>query len=331
MNRYDVYAIGNALVDVEYSLDATELPGLGIDKGVMTLVDADRQAELMSALTGREVHRSAGGSAANTVIAVSQFGGHGFYSCRIGDDGLGRLYADDLMANGVATNAHQRSDQGDTGRCLVLVTPDADRTMQTYLGITGELGTDAIDPQALAASDWLYIEGYLATSPSARQAVHTARRIAAQAGSRSAISLSDPNIVHHFGSELFELIGDGIDFVFANEEEAIGLSGAADLAGAVEWMRTIASEFAITRGAAGALIHDGQDTIEVPAQRVTPLDTVGAGDMFAGALLYARSRGHDHAGAGAFATTAASRIITEYGPRLRPGVAQELLGELAPA
>lgn len=325
MSRYDVYAIGNALVDVEYGVDPGDLRRLGIDKGVMTLVEAERQAELMAALADREVHRSAGGSAANTVIAVSQFGGSGFYSCRIGDDELGRIYAEDLHANGVVTNAHERRDSGDTGRCLVFVTPDADRTMQTYLGITGDLGPDALEPDALANADWFYIEGYLATSPSARAAVLRGREMASAAGVRTAISLSDPTIVNHFGAELRELIGTGVDFVFANEDEAMGLSGAGDIDGAVEWLRAIAGEFAITRGARGVLIHDGCQLLDLPARPVTPLDTVGAGDMFAGAFLYARSRGRDHAAAGDFATAAAARIITEYGPRFAPGVAAEVL------
>lgn len=328
MSRYDIYAIGNALVDVEYRVDAEELPGLGIDKGVMTLVDAERQEALMAALAEREVHRSAGGSAANTVIAVAQFGGSGFYSCRIGDDALGRIYAEDLATNGVATNAREHAESGDTGRCLVLVTPDADRTMQTYLGITGDLGPEAVAPHAIAAADWLYVEGYLATSPAARAAVERARQVAAEAGTRSAISLSDPNIVHHFGDELQAMIGPGIDFVFANEDEALGLSGAKGLGDAIEWLRRMAREFAITRGAQGAVVYDGSRLHEIPAPRVTPVDTVGAGDMFAGAFLHARARGCDHATAGAFASTAASRIITEYGPRFRPGVADEVAAEL---
>lgn len=330
MTTYDVYGIGNALVDVEYSLNTADLAQLGIDKGVMTLVDAERQTKLMTALSAHEVHRSAGGSAANTVIAVSQFGGRGFYSCRIGDDELGNGYADDLRANGVDSNAREQRDHGDTGRCLVFVTPDADRTMQTYLGITGELGPDAVAPDALRAARWLYVEGYLATSPSARTAVCQARAIAAEAGVPTAISLSDPNIVQHFGVELREMIGDGVDFIFANEDEALGMSGATSIDGAMEWLRGVTTAFAVTRGARGALIHDGVQTLEVPAQRVTPLDTVGAGDMFAGAFLHARGQGCTAAEAGRFANAAAARMIQEYGPRFAPGVAAEVARELPP-
>jgi len=328
MSRYDVYALGNALVDIEYRVDPEDLARLGIDKGVMTLVDADHQNTLMGELAEREVNRSAGGSAANTVIAVSQFGGTGYYSCRIGDDELGELYARDLRANGVATNTHERREPGDTGRCLVFVTPDADRTMHTYLGVTGNLGTDAVDADALRASAWFYIEGYLATAPSAREAVLHARDIAADAGVRTAISLSDPNIVEHFGEGLREFIGDGVDFIFANEAEVLRLCNTDDLDSALSTLRRFAPEYAITLGSRGALIRTDETVHEVPAPRVTPIDTLGAGDMFAGAFLHARGRGHGPVAAGRFASAAASRLITEYGPRFTPGVAREVVAAL---
>lgn len=328
MSRYDVYALGNALVDIEYRVEPQDLTRLNVDKGIMTLVDADHQQAMMRELANREVNRSAGGSAANTVIAVSQFGGSGYYSCRIGDDQLGSVYADDLAANGVATNTHERREPGDTGRCLVFVTPDADRTMHTYLGVTGNLGTDAVNPEALRDASWFYIEGYLATAPPAREAVLHAREIAAEAGVKTAISLSDPAIVEHFGDQLRTFIGDGVDFLFANEAEALGLCATDDFETAIARLADFAPEFAITRGAAGALVRSGGRLYEIPTPQVKPLDTVGAGDMFAGAFLYARSRGHDPDVAGRFATSAASRLITEYGPRFAPAVAREVVAEL---
>lgn len=328
MSGYDVYAIGNALVDLEYSVGPDRLTELGIEKGVMTLVDADEQSRLMAELAAHEVHRSAGGSAANTVIAVSQFGGRGFYSCRIADDELGHVYADDLRANGVATNAHEQREAGSTGRCLVLVTPDADRTMQTYLGITGNLEQDVLDPDALKSAQYLYLEGYLATSDSARKTVARARDTARQAGVRTALSLSDPNIVHYFRDGLEEMIGPGLDMIFCNEDEALGISGAASLEAAIEWLKGVAREFVMTRGPQGALIWDGNRLLPVPARNVEPLDTVGAGDMFAGAFLYGLARGWDHGRAGELAVAASGRIITEYGPRLTPTAAKQVLTAL---
>jgi len=316
---------------MEYSVTPEDLAHMRIDKGVMTLVDVDHQSELMVYLSEHHVHRSAGGSAANTVIALSQFGGRGFYTCKVASDELGDLYADDLQANGVETNAREHSEDGHTGRCLVLVTPDADRTMCTYLGITGGLTRHELVPDALCDSEYVYIEGYLATSDTARDAAVHARELAQAAGVRTALSLSDPNIVAHFREGLLEMIGPGLDLVFANEDEAKHMAGAGDIHAAVEWMKGIAREFVITRGAQGALAWDGQAVVQIPAQPVQPVDTVGAGDMFAGAFLHGRSRGWDHAAAGRLATTAAARLITAYGARLTREEMQAVLAECSAA
>ncbi len=316
MSKYDVYGIGNALVDMEYSLTPEDLQRLGIEKGVMTLVDVDHQSEMMVYLDEHHVHRSAGGSAANTVIALAQFGGRGFYTCKVADDDLGRLYADDLKENGVETNAHEVVEPGYTGRCMVLVTPDADRTMCTYLGITGSLGKAELVPEAIRESEYLYLEGYLATSETAREAVAEARGIAREAGVRTAISLSDPNIVSHFGVQLREMIGDGVDLLFANEDEAKELTGTKRIEDAIDALGSSAREFVVTRGPKGAIVFDGEREFSVDARRVDAIDTVGAGDMFAGAFLYGLTQGWGHERAARFAVSASADIITTYGPRL---------------
>lgn len=316
MGRYHVYGIGNALVDIEFRVTPEDLSTLGIDKGVMTLVEEAHQSELVQALREQQVHRSAGGSAANTVIALCQLGGSGFYSCKVADDELGHLYIDDLQANGVDTNAREHSEPGDTGRCLVLVTEDADRTMCTYLGITGDLGPGEVVPEALRDSDWLYIEGYLATSDTARAAVAHARGIAREAGVRTALSLSDPNVVRLFGEGLREMIGDGVDLLFSNEHEALEISGSRDLDDAVAALQRLAGRFVITRGARPAVVYDGASLTEVPAHPVKPLDTVGAGDIFAGAFLYGLGEGWPTTRAAELANGIAARLITSYGPRL---------------
>ncbi len=324
---YDVYGIGNALVDVEYRVAPEELGKHGLDKGVMTLIDEDRQSDLMERCAARRVARSAGGSAANTAIAVAQFGGRGYYSCKIGDDELGHLYAEDLKANGVDTNAHDGSEPGPTGRCLVFVTPDADRTMATYLGITGGLGRSEVDTTALKNSGYLYIEGYLATSETARDAALHAREIAARNGTPTAVSLSDPSIVTHFRDGLLEIIGPDVDLLFANEDEALGMTGSSDLDDAIERLKSRAREFVITRGPNPSVAWTGSERVDIPAYPVEPLDTVGAGDMFAGAFLYGRSRGWSHARAGRLAAAACARLIRSYGPRLERGEARQLLEE----
>lgn len=330
MNRFNVYGIGNALVDLEFRVTPDDLTQLDIEKGVMTLVEEDRQSEMLGFLHGQQVHRSAGGSAANTVIALSQLGGSGFYSCKVADDELGHLYTNDLETHGIATNAHERSEPGNTGRCLVMVTEDADRTMCTYLGITGNLGRGEIVEEALRASEYLYIEGYLASSPTARDAVKHAREIAQASGVGIALSLSDPNVVRLFGDGLREMVGPGVDLLFSNEEEALEISNSRNIDDAVTALRSLSRQFVITRGAYPALVHDGKTTVEVPARHVKPLDTTGAGDMFAGAFLYGLSEGWGAVESAELANAAAARLIASYGPRLDTASMQEVLREHKP-
>jgi sugar/nucleoside kinase (ribokinase family) len=325
MARYHVYGIGNALVDMEYEVDPKDLDTLGIDKGVMTLVDEEKQLQIMLHLASHHHERASGGSAANTVIGLSQMGGNGYYSCKVADDELGHFYMRDLLEGGVDTNHHTEKDQGHTGRCVVLVTPDGDRTMCTFLGVSGNLSTNELVEEALRDSDWFYTEGYLVTSPAARAASIRAREIAAAAGVRTALSLSDPNMVTFFKDGLLEMIGPGVDLIFANEAEAMGMAGTDALQTAVDYLKTISREFAITRGAKGALVWDGRGLIEIAGNQVEVVDTVGAGDLFAGAFLFGLTHGWDHLRAGNLASAASARLVTTLGPRLPRDETQEIL------
>lgn len=300
MVKYDVYGIGNALVDMEYEIEVADLETLGIDKGVMTLVDEQCQLRMMDHLAAHPHQRSSGGSAANSMIAVRQFGGTSFYSCKVAEDDLGHFYMKDLLDGGVDTNHHTEKEAGHTGRCVVLVTPDSDRTLCTFLGISGELSTKELVEDALRDSAYFYMEGYLVTSETARQACIAAKRVAEAAGVKTAISLSDPNMVRFFKAGLLEMIGSGVDLLFANEDEAKGVVGTADLDSAIDYLKTLSQEFVITRGSKGALVWDGQTLIDIDPVKVKAVDTVGAGDMFAGAFLYGRGRGWDHRRAGAW-------------------------------
>jgi sugar/nucleoside kinase (ribokinase family) len=325
MPRYDVYGIGNALVDMEYEVELEDLNKLRIDKGVMTLVDEAHQLEIMAHLEERHHQKGSGGSAANSVIAVSQFGGKGFYSCKVANDPLGHSYLDDLIASGVDTNRHGNRSSGHTGRCVVLVTPDTDRTMVTHLGISGGLSAEELVTDAIRDSAYYYMEGYLVTSDSARTAVIEGRGVAEAAGVKTAISLSDPNMVKFFKPGLMEMIGGGVDLLFANEAEAKGMADTNDLGAAVDFLKTLAREFAITRGPKGALVWDGSRLTEVAPVRVQAVDTVGAGDMFAGAFLYGLSRGWDHQRAGDLAAAGSARLVASLGPRIRTEETQEVL------
>lgn len=316
MATYDIYGIGNALVDMEYEVNTQDLGILGIDKGVMTLVDEAQQQCIMEHLRDRSHQRGSGGSAANSVIAVSQFGGRAFYSCKVADDELGHFYMRDLSEGGVDTNHHSHKEPGHTGRCVVLVTPDSDRTMCTFLGVSSELSRAELVEEALCDSRWFYAEGYLVSSDSARELVIEARQIAESAGVKTAFSLSDPNMVKFFKDGLMEMIGPGVDLLFANEFEAMGMAESDDLEQAADYLRGIARQFVITRGPKGALAWDGERFVEIDPVPVEAVDTLGAGDMFAGAFLYGLSRGWDFARAGALASRASATLVTRLGPRL---------------
>jgi sugar/nucleoside kinase (ribokinase family) len=325
MRKYDIYGIGNALVDMEYEVEAADLEKLRIDKGVMTLVDEAHQIEIMQHLAEHHHQKGSGGSAANTMIALSQLGGSAFYSCKVANDALGSFYLDDLVANGVDTNRHGNKDHGHTGRCLVLVTPDTDRTMVTHLGISGRFSGKELVPQAIGESGYYYMEGYLVTEDNARAAAVEGRKIAEGAGVKTAISLSDPNMVKYFKSGLRQMIGGGVDLLFANESEAKGMADTDELDAAVDFLKRIAKQFAVTRGPKGALVYDGRELIEIDAVTVDAVDTVGAGDMFAGAFLYGVTQGWDYRRAGDLAAAGAAKLVTSLGPRISAEQTQAVL------
>lgn len=325
MKRYHVYAVGNALVDMEFHVDDAQLAELGVEKGVMTLVDAQQQHALYEALKSRDGKRASGGSAANTIIAVSHFGGQAFYSCKVANDEPGSFYVADLQRAGVDTNLHRERDDGVSGKCIVMVTPDAERTMHTFLGISEQVSRHDLHEEAILASQTVYLEGYLVTSPSGRDAAIRLREIAAAQGIRTAMTFSDPNMVKFFREGLAEMAGPGVDLLFCNRQEALAWAGTDDVKQAAESLRAVAREYVITLGSEGALLFDGTDHHHVPAVPVKAIDTNGAGDMFAGAYLYALTHGFDAARAGQFAVRASSRIVAHFGPRLEPEGYRNLL------
>jgi len=325
MRKYHVYGIGNALVDMEYEVDVDDLEKLRIDKGVMTLVDEIQQSTIMDHLKEHHHQKGSGGSAANSVIAVSQLGGKSFYSCKVASDALGHFYMDDLIAGGVDTNHHTDREDGHTGRCVVLVTPDTDRTMVTHLGVSGGLSDKELVADALRDSDYFYTEGYLVTSDSARNLSISAKAIADEAGVKTAISLSDPNMVAYFKEGLLEMIGGGVDLVFANEAEAMGMADCDELGTAIAFLKKISKSFAVTLGPKGALLYDGTELIEIDPVKVEAVDTVGAGDMFAGAFLYGLTQGWDFRRAGDLAAAASAKLVTSLGPRISAEETQAIL------
>jgi sugar/nucleoside kinase (ribokinase family) len=318
MKKYHVCGLGNALVDTEIEVTEKNLNELNIEKGLMTLVDEERQHFLQASLSDHLVmsKRACGGSAANTVISLSQFGGKSFLSCKVANDDNGQFYMQDLLDNGVDHNAHAQISEGITGKCLVMITDDADRTMNTFLGISSELSSADIDAEAISNSEYLYIEGYLVTGESSLHAIHEACDIARQAGTKIALSLSDPGIVEHFHASLKSIVGNGVDLLFCNEQEALNWCQTDDLDQALEHLQDSAAQFAVTLGSNGSVVFDGNDYLRAAAQPVTAIDTNGAGDMFAGAYLYGLTHGYSCLSAAVFANRAASAVVGQYGPRL---------------
>lgn len=327
--KYDVYGIGNALVDIVTEVDSEFFEINGVEKGVMTLVDEKRQHQLMKAIDMNKSKMACGGSAGNTVIAVNQFGGKSFYSCLVAKDELGKFFIEDLKRNGVDTNlVYEKLPEDITGKCLVMTSPDADRTMNTFLGVSSFLSPQHLDEEALKNSSYVYLEGYLVSSPKGLEALKEAKRLAERHKVGTSLTLSDPNMVKYFFSQFEEVIGASVDLLFCNEEEAMMITGTDNLTDARKKLKEFAKRFAITLGANGALIYDGDTFIQIEPYKVRALDTNGAGDMFAGAFLYGITHHHSFAEAGKLASLASSRVVSQFGPRLAPEQAARVLEDL---
>jgi sugar/nucleoside kinase (ribokinase family) len=323
--KYDLYALGNALVDVEIEVKETELERLGVEKGVMTLVDEERHDYLLGHLEGNIHQRASGGSAANSVIALAQLGGKAFHSCKVAKDETGVFYANDLDEAGVTNTLSQlENNQGTTGKCLVMITPDADRTMNTFLGISSELKEQDINYDALADSEYLYIEGYLVSSPEAHQAAIKGRDFARKNGVKVATTLSDPNMVRFFKPEIEQILDGGVDLLFCNDDEALEYTGVDSIEKALTILSQQAKQVVITLGKKGALSFDGQSVQTIEPYHVEAVDTNGAGDMFAGAFLYGITNGLSWVDAGKLASFASAHLVTQFGPRLKPEAVKEL-------
>ncbi|HEY7885946.1 MAG TPA: adenosine kinase [Cellvibrionaceae bacterium] len=326
-NHYHIYGIGAALVDTEITVSDADLAAMSVDKGVMTLVEEDRQQQLIAYLSDHLVasQKASGGSGANTIIAAGYFGCKNFYSCKVADDELGHFYLHDIQVAGVDYPENAGTEPGITGKCLVMITPDAERTMNTFLGISATLSVDELDHHAIAVADYVYIEGYLVSSDTGRAAAIALKQLAERNNTLTALSLSDPAMVKFFGQGLAEMIGDGVDILFCNRDEALGYTDTANLEQAAAKLGDIARMRVITLGAEGALIIDGEQQYNIAPCPTQAIDTNGAGDMFAGAFLYALSQGHSIPQAGDFACLAAAKVVSQYGPRLLPEQHQQLV------
>lgn len=328
MKKYHVYGIGAALVDQEFEVEDSFFEHESIQKGIMTLVDGESQATLERRLLDKFglKTRSGGGSVANAMYAISQFGGNTFFSCKVARDEAGDFYLEQLGHHNIHTNLdnHNR-DNGITGKCLVMVSPDTERTMLSYLGISETLSKNEVDDEALKDSEYLFLEGYQVTSDSGREASIHARKVAEANGVKTSITLSDPAMVQFFRGGLQDMIGDGVDLLFANDVEAKEWTGRETVEEAIEGLKEIAKQVVVTCGSKGALLFDGTKNINIDPHKVKAVDSNGAGDMFSGAFLYAVSAGHDFETAGKLASLAAATTVSSFGPRLPYEAHQEIL------
>jgi sugar/nucleoside kinase (ribokinase family) len=321
----DVVGIGNALVDVIAHEPDAFVDAMDLKRGAMTLIDEERAHELYEAM-GQAIETS-GGSAANTIVGVAGFGGRAAYIGRIRDDQLGEVFRHDLRATGVRFDNPFATDGPSTGRCLIVVTPDAQRTMNTYLGASSFLGPDDVDAALVQSARVVYLEGYLFDLPPAQEAYWKASELAHDAGREVALTLSDSFCVERHFDAWKELVKERVDILFANEHEICTLY-RCDFDTALQHVRREVKIAALTRSEHGSVIVAGDDVHVVPAHPVERLvDTTGAGDLYASGFLYGYTRGLDLGLCGRLGSLAAAEVIAHTGPRPEVNLA-ELAGPL---
>jgi sugar/nucleoside kinase (ribokinase family) len=312
--RYDVVGIGNALVDVIAHARDAFLDEHGLVKGSMELIPTERAVELYRAL-GTAVEMS-GGSAANTMCGVASLGGRAAYIGKVSDDDLGNVFGHDLNALGVSFRRGAPAADTPTGRCIIVVTPDAQRTMNTYLGVSSLLCTDDLDEPAIADGAVLYMEGYLFDRDDAKKAFRRAAGVAHEAGRKVSLTLSDSFCVDRHRQDFAALVRDEVDILFGNGEELCSLYELDSLDDAIDRVRTECELAAITAGKDGSYVVTARDVVKVPAEPVARvLDTTGAGDLYAAGFLYGFTHGMSLEQCGHIGSIAAAEVISHVGPR----------------
>ena len=313
--RLDVVAIGNAIVDVLARVEDDFLADHGIDKGVMQLIDTETAARLYAAMPpGREI---SGGSAANTVAGLAALGAKTAFVGKVRDDQLGRIFAHDIRALGAEYSGPvvAEADGVETARCLVMVTPDGERSMNTYLGVSAALAPEDIDISLMARADWLYLEGYLFDSPDAKAAYIRAIEAVKSGGGRVAFTVSDPFCIERHRADMKQLIAEHVDLLFANRAELLALYETDDFEAALERVGQDVDMAAVTMSGEGAVVLQRGARTDVPAEAVEVIDTTGAGDLFAAGFLGGLAKGRAPAAAARMGCVAAAEVISHLGAR----------------
>jgi len=313
--KYQIVGVGNALVDVLAKCDDAFLADAGIDKGVMQLIDTDRAAELYGKMgSAQEV---SGGSAANTIAGIAALGGRTGFMAKVRDDQLGAIFAHDIEAQGTdfATRKAPGDHDTETGRCLVLVTPDGERSMNTYLGVSSEMSANDLDVGMLANTDWVYLEGYLFDSPDNQAAFYMAAKSAQPAGGKVSLTLSDPFCVDRHRDAFRKFAQDHVDLLFCNEHEMQALYETETLDDALAIAATEVETVVCTAGEKGAYILNGGEKLHAKVTPTTVVDATGAGDMFAAGFLHGLTSGRDLLTCGTMGCVAAGEAISHMGAR----------------
>ncbi|MEM9589252.1 MAG: adenosine kinase [Planctomycetota bacterium] len=328
MARFDVFGVGNALVDIQARIEDSLLARLSVDKGIMTLVDDDQQKGVLDQLNGRPLNRCAGGSAANSIVAVAEFGGNAAFVGKVGADEIGSFFLNDMRELGIQIEV-EPNPTAPTGTCAVLITDDAQRTMLTNLGASSSFTESDIDEQVIKDSAYIYVEGYLLTAESTKAAAYRAMDLAKKHGTKVGFTTSDPFLIDLIRDEIWDLIQGPVDLLFCNEQEAKSLTGKSDPIDCAAEIHHHAENVALTLGEKGSILMHGGESIPIEGVEVQAIDTTGAGDMYAGALLYGITNGLTWAQAGRLASAASARVVSQLGARLDHKFSQEEISEFA--
>jgi len=330
--KFDVYAFGSALMDIQIHVKDAEFAALGVQKGNMYLTQRTQQEETIKKLLGAEslstaqsgstLQMAAGGSAANTVFGIAQLGGHAALCGKVARDSFGDAYIRNMQESGVVFNGRQV--EGSTGTCIVLISDDAQRTMLTCLGVSSEISYDDIDEDQLRQSSYLYLEGYLFDSELATRTILTAIDTAKQNNVKIALTASDAFCVARHKEILVRLIKNDVDLLFANTQEARALSDTDSLDQAVKALSGMCENIAVTDGSRGSVLSFNKKVVRIKPYSVSPLDTTGAGDSYAAGLLFGLTSGYSLENSGTLASFFASRVVSQIGPRYTGDIRQEI-------
>ena len=302
--KHDVYGVGNALVDVQTQVSDALLEELGFPRGGMTLVDDDAQKDVLQRLSDHK-SRCAGGSAANTIVGIAEFGGKAAYAGKVAADEIGDFFLQDMRENGVTIEVPQ-SAAGQSGTCVVLITDDAERTMLTNLAVSGTLSPEDICEDDIKQSKYIYVEGYLFTGDSTRAAALRAIELAKKNNVKVAFTVSDPFLIGLFRDDFLALAKESVDLLFCNEEEAKSLIGKDDTVECAHAIHDLCENVALTLGPNGSILMHGGELIGVNGVKCDAIDTTGAGDMYAAGILYGITSGKSWQQAGLLASHASS-------------------------